>query len=195
MPVQFSLHAGLKSGRMKNYSMSKPKLISVLKKEDIDKIVAELAHRISKDYENRELVLICVLKGAFIFLADLIRCLTISAKVDFVRLASYESGTSSSGNVRMRKEIEIDVKNKDVLIVEDIIDSGLSMCTLLDYINSLLPRTVRICALIDKRERREFHVDIDYVGCAVEKGFLVGYGLDYAEEYRYLPGVYRLQTQ
>ena len=173
--------------------MSIPKLISVLKKEDIDKIVTELAHRISKDYENQDLVLIGVLKGAFIFLADLIRCLTISTKIDFVRLASYESGTSSSGNVRMRKELEVDIKNKDVLIVEDIIDSGLSMFTLIDYINSLHPRTVRICALIDKRERREIDIDIDYVGRVVEKGFLVGYGLDYAEEYRHLPGVYRLQ--
>jgi hypoxanthine phosphoribosyltransferase len=93
----------------------------------------------------------------------------------------------------MRKEIEVDVKNEDVLIVEDIIDSGLSMRTLIDYIKSLHPRTVRICALIDKRERRKFDVDIDYVGRVVEKGFLVGYGLDYAEEYRYLPAVYRLQ--
>ena len=173
--------------------MSTPNLISIFKKEDIDKIVAELAHRISKDYENRDLVLIGVLKGAFIFLADLIRCLTVSSKVDFVRLASYGSGTSSSGNVRMRKELEVDVKNKDVLIVEDIIDSGLSMRTLIDYINLLHPKTVRICALIDKQERREIDIDIDYVGRVIEKGFLVGYGLDYAEEYRHLPGVYHLQ--
>jgi hypoxanthine phosphoribosyltransferase len=174
--------------------MSAPNLICVLKKEDIDKIVAELAHRISKDYKHRELILIGVLKGAFVFLADLIRCLTIPAKIDFVRLASYESKTSSSGKVRMMKEIEIDVKSKDILIVEDIIDSGLSMCTLLDYINSLHPETVRVCALIDKRERREIDVDVDYVGHVVENGFLVGYGLDFAEEYRYLPGIYRLQS-
>ena len=175
--------------------MPTPNLIPVLKKEDICKIIAELAHRISKDYENRELVLVGVLKGAFIFLADLMRCLTISAKVGFVRIASYESRTSSSGSVRMGKEIELDVKNKDVLIVEDIIDSGLSMCTLIDYINSLHPRSVGICVLIDKRERREFDVDIDYVGRVIEEGFLVGYGLDFAEEYRYLPGVYRLQIE
>ena len=127
-------------------------------------------------------------------MADLIRCLTVPTKVDFIRLASYESSTTSSGNVRMRKELEIDVKNKDILIVEDIIDSGLSMRTLIDYIKSLYPRTVRICALIDKRERREFDIDIAYVGRVIEKGFLVGYGLDHAEEYRYLNGVYRLKT-
>ena len=174
--------------------MLPPNLISVLEKEDIDKIVAELATRISKDYENRELVLIGVLKGAFIFLADLIRCLTVPCKVDFVRLASYESSTTSAGTVCMRKELEVDVKNKDVLIVEDIIDSGLSMRTLIEYIESLHPQTVRICALIDKRERREFDIDIAYVGRVIEKGFLVGYGLDHAEEYRYLNGVYRLKT-
>jgi hypoxanthine phosphoribosyltransferase len=172
--------------------MSMPNLIPVLEKKKVKKTVTELAHRISKDYENLDLVLIGVLKGAFIFLADLLRCLTIPAEVDFVRLASYGSETASSGKVRLRKEIEIDVKNKDVLIVEDIIDSGLSMATLIDYINSLYPKSIRICALIDKRDRRKFDVDIDYVGVVVEEGFLVGYGLDYAEQYRYLPGVYRL---
>jgi hypoxanthine phosphoribosyltransferase len=174
--------------------MSTPNLICVLNKEDIDKIVSELAHRISTDYKNRELILIGVLKGAFIFLADLIRHLTISAKIDFVRLASHESKTSSSGTVRMRKEIEVDVKNKDFLIVEDIVDTGLSMCTLIDYMDSLHPRSVRICAMIDKRERREFEIDIDYVGRVIEKGFVVGYGIDYAEQYRYLPGIYRLDV-
>ena len=95
----------------------------------------------------------------------------------------------------MRKEIELDVNNKDVLIIEDIIDSGLSIDTLITYIRSLHPRTLRICALIDKRERRKIDFDINYIGRMVEKGFLVGYGLDYAENYRYLSGVYRLQTE
>ena len=173
----------------------KDNLICIMDKEDIEAIVAGIAHQISEDYKGREPILIGVLKGAFVFLADLIRHLTIPAKVDFVRLASYGPGSSSSGIVRMRKEIELDVNNKDVLIIEDIIDSGLSIDTLITYIRSLHPRTLRICALIDKRERRKIDFDINYIGRMVEKGFLVGYGLDYAENYRYLSGVYRLQTE
>ena len=167
-------------------------LVAVLKKKEIDLLVTTLARRISSDYEDRELVLIGVLKGAFIFLSDLIRSLTIPAKVDFVRLSSYGSDTSSSKNVRLTKDIEIDIGGKDVLIVEDIIDTGFSLKYLVGYLKQKEPRTIKICTLIDKHERREIDVNIDYIGQTVTKGFLVGYGLDYAEDYRNLPEVYHL---
>jgi len=169
-----------------------PKLVPVLTKDEIEHVVAELAQRISSDYQDRELVLIAVLKGAFIFLSDLIRQLTIPVKVDFIRIASYFSNTSSSGEIQLTKEIEIDINAKDVLIVEDIIDSGLTVDYILDYLKSFGPKTVKVCTLLDKTERRASDIQIDYAGRAVGKGFLVGYGLDYAEDYRYLPGVYDL---
>jgi hypoxanthine phosphoribosyltransferase len=169
-----------------------PKLVPVLTKDEIEHVVAELARRISSDYRDRELVLIAVLKGAFIFLADLIRQLTIPVKVDFIRIASYFSNTSSSGEIQLTKEIEIDIKGKDVLIVEDIIDSGLTVDYILNYLKSFGPNTVKVCTLLDKTERRESDIQIDYAGHAAGKGFLVGYGLDYAEDYRYLPDVYDL---
>ena len=170
-----------------------PDLIPVLSKEEIDAAVANLAKKLSADYENHELVLVGVLKGAFVFLADLIRHLTINVKVDFVRLASYGKKRSSSGEVRLTKELEIDIQNKDVLIVEDIVDTGLSLTFLVDYLTAFKPRTVRICTMIDKRERRETDIRVDYAACVVEKGYLVGYGLDYAEIYRNLPAVYDLK--
>jgi hypoxanthine phosphoribosyltransferase len=169
-----------------------PKLVPVLTKDEIEQVVAGLAQRISSDYQDRELVLVAVLKGAFIFLSDLIRQLTIPVKVDFIRIASYFSNTSSTGEIQLTKEIEIDIKGKDVLIVEDIIDSGLTVDYILDYLKSFGPKTVMVCTLLDKTERREKDINIAYAGHAVEKGFLVGYGLDYAEDYRYLPEVYNL---
>jgi hypoxanthine phosphoribosyltransferase len=168
-------------------------LIPVLSKEEIEAAVANLAKQISADYKNRELVLVGVLKGAFVFLADLFRHLTIEVKVDFVRLASYGVKRSSSGEVRLTKELEIDIQNKDVLIVEDIIDTGRSLTFLVDYLNSFKPRTVRICTMIDKRQRRETDIRVDYAAHVVDEGFLVGYGLDYAEAYRNLPAVYDLK--
>ena len=170
-----------------------PELIPVLSQEEIELAVANLAEKISADYRGRELVLVGVLKGAFVFLADLSRHMTIDVMVDFVRLTSYGMNRSSSGEVRLTKELEIDIENKDVLIIEDIIDTGLSLTFLVDYIQSFKPRSVRICTMIDKRERRETDIQIDYAAHVVEKGFLVGYGLDHAEIYRNLPAVYDLK--
>jgi len=170
-----------------------PDFIPVLERDDIEKLVVALASKISSDYEGRELVLIGVLKGAFIFLSDLVRHLTIPVKVDFVGASSYSSSTSSSGTIRLTKAIEIDLKDKDVLVVEDIVDTGLTLAYIVNYIKSFDPKTAKVCALIDKHERREAEVKIDYVCHEVEKGFLVGYGLDYAEEYRGLPGIYHLK--
>jgi hypoxanthine phosphoribosyltransferase len=170
-----------------------PELKPVLSQEEIEKTVSDLARQISHDYKDREVILVGVLKGAFVFLADLIRHLTIPVKIDFIRLASYGCNTSSCGTVCLTKEIEIDIGGKDVLVVEDIIDTGLSLEFLIGHLNTLKARSVRLCALIDKRERRKSDIVVDYVGRIIEKGFLVGYGLDYAEGYRHLPAVYDLQ--
>ena len=170
-----------------------PEFIPVLKKDDIDKMVVAVARKISSDYKDRELILIGVLKGSFVFLSDLIRNLSIPVKVDFVGVSSYSDKTSSSGKIQLTKNIEIDIKNKNVLVVEDIVDSGLTLAWLIDYLMSFEPETVNVCALLDKRERRKTQIQIDYTCHVVQEGFLVGYGLDYAEDYRNLPEIYHLK--
>lgn len=170
-----------------------PEIVSFLKREEIDSLVSDVAKRISSDCQGQELVLIGILKGAFIFLSDLIRKLTIPIEIDFIGASSYETGTSSSGKVRLTKEIEIDVENKDILIVEDIIDTGLTLSFLMDYLKSCGPKSLKVCTLLDKRERRIADVKIDYACRVLESGFLVGYGLDYAEKYRHLPEIFHLK--
>ena len=167
-------------------------MIPVLSKAEISQKVKDLAQRISEDYTGKELIVLGVLKGCFIFLADLIREITIPVQVDFVRLASYGSNTTSSGTIRITKEAELDIMDRDVLIVEDIIDSGVTIAYLLDHLKSFSPKSVKVCAFIDKSERREVQVSIDYAGIMVEQGFLVGYGLDFDEKYRALPAIYRI---
>jgi hypoxanthine phosphoribosyltransferase len=166
-----------------------PEFIPVLKKDDIDKMVVTVASKISSDYKDRELILIGVLKGSFVFLADLIRNLSIPVKVDFVGVSSYSDKTSSSGKIQLTKSIEIDIKNKNVLVVEDIVDSGLTLAWLIDYLMSFKPETVNVCAMIDKCERRETQIQIDYTCHTVKEGFR----LDYAEDYRNLPEIYHLK--
>jgi hypoxanthine phosphoribosyltransferase len=170
-----------------------PEFITVLKKDDIAEMVVAVAHKISSDYKDKELILIGVLKGSFVFLSDLIRNLSIPVKIDFVGLSSYGNKTSSSGKIQLTKSIEIDIKNKNVLVVEDIVDSGFTLAWLIDYLMSFKPETVNVCVLLDKSERREAQIQIDYTCHVVQEGFLVGYGLDYAEDYRNLPGIYHLK--
>ncbi len=171
-----------------------PELIPVLKKSDINNMVAQVARRISSDYQDHELILIGVLKGAFVFLSDLMLNLSIPVQVDFVGAASYGSDTSSSGRINLTKAVEIDVKNKDVLVVEDIVDTGLTLSYIIDYLKSFKPKTIKVCTLLDKRQRRQANVKIDYAcHIVVTEGFLVGYGLDYDEDYRNLPEIYHLQ--
>lgn len=169
-----------------------PELIPVLNKTEIEEKVSDLAQRISADYQDRETVLIGVLKGAFIFLSDLVRHITIPLKLGFVGVSSYGCGTFSSENIRLSKDIDIEVKNCDVLLVEDIIDTGLTAGYLIAHLMSFKPRTLKVCTLIDKRERRKAEIKIDYSGHVMESGFLVGYGLDYAENHRHLPDIYHL---
>ncbi len=167
-------------------------LTPVISKDDIEKSVIRIAQKISNDYKDRELVIIGVLKGAFIFLADITRNLTIPVKIDFVQASSYGSGTSSSGTIILKKDIEVDIKGKDVLIIEDIVDTGITLSYLIDHLKSFGAKTVRLCTFIDKHERRKTNVKVDYACHIVKEGFLVGYGLDYGEQYRELPEVYHL---
>lgn len=170
-----------------------PELVPVFTKDQIQKMVAAVARRISHDYRGRTLVLVGVLNGAFMFLADLVRELSIPVQIDFVRVASYGAGTASSGKINLTKDLELDIQNKDVLVIEDIVDTGLTLSCLIDHLKSFGPRSVRVCALLDKRERRERAVPVDYTCQVVKKGFLVGYGLDYAEDYRSLQEIYHLK--
>jgi hypoxanthine phosphoribosyltransferase len=161
----------------------------LLSKEEIAGIVRRLADRISSDYEGSNLVLVCVLKGAFIFLSDLVRCLRIPVEIDFVRLASYGAKMTSSGTIEITKDIETPIEGKDVLIIEDIVDSGRTLQFLRDRLSLSSPRTVRVCALLNKQARREVEIDADYVGKQIEDVFVVGYGIDFREAYRYLPEI------
>jgi len=170
-----------------------PEFIPVLTKDEIARLVRDLAGKISREYKGRDLVLIGVLNGAFVFLSDLIRELSIPVTIDFVRVSSYGSGTTSSGTITLSKDIDVDVKGKDVLLVEDIVDTGLTLAYLIDYMRSFGPNSVKVCTLLDKHERREQHVSVDYACWKIDEGFLVGYGLDYDEKYRELPGIYHLK--
>jgi len=166
----------------------------LLSPQEIDDKVAALAEQISRDYKDRDLVLIGVLKGAFMFLADLSRKLTIPATIDFVWCSSYGGGDTSTENVLRISGIRTDISGKDVLIVEDILDTGITIRDLLTYLRSFHPSSLGVCVFIDKHERRSTDVTADYAGHFAEKGFLVGYGLDYAEQYRHLPAVYEMTT-
>lgn len=171
-----------------------PEFISILKKTDIKQKITDVSNQISRDYQDRQLILIGVLKGAFIFLADLVRQLTIErVQIDFITAASYGTKMSSSGAIRLTKDIDIDIRGMDVLLVEDIVDTGITLSFLKDHLKKYEPKSIKFCTLIDKRERREKKIKVDYVCHVVEKGFIVGYGLDYAENYRNLPEIYDLK--
>jgi hypoxanthine phosphoribosyltransferase len=154
--------------------------------------VAALGEAIGRDYAGQDLVMVGVLKGVFIFMADLVRALPFPVEVDFVRLCSYGAGTTTSGEVHITKDVELSLRDRDVLIVEDIVDTGLTLAFLKDHLASHRPRSLKICCLIDKRERRELDIPLDYVGFPVAKGFLVGYGLDCGEGERTWPEIFVL---
>ncbi len=149
--------------------------------------IAELGAEISRDYAGRDLLLIGVLKGAVFFMADLMRELTVPCEIDFMAISSYGAGTDSSGVVRILKDLDINISGRDVLVVEDIIDSGLTLSYLVRSLKARKPATVEICALLTKPERREVEVPVAYVGFEIPNRFVIGYGLDFAERYRNLP--------
>ncbi len=161
----------------------------LLTKAVIDRRVRELAGEISRDYAGREILIVGVLKGAFIFMADLIRGLSIPCSVDFVRLVSYNDGSVSSGDVRITKDLETPIAGRDVLIVEDIVDTGITLSRLVEVLRERKPASLGVCTLLDKRASRRVPFTADYVGFTIPDGFVVGYGLDYNEKYRFLPDI------
>jgi hypoxanthine phosphoribosyltransferase len=170
-----------------------PELIPVITESQIQERIRKIAGAISTDYQGKDLVLVGILKGAFVFLSDLARNISIPFRVDFIRVSSYGKSMESSGNIQLLVPITEPVEGSHVLLVEDIVDTGLTLQYVRDYIRSLGVSSVEICALIDKTERRMIDTSVRYVCHHVQEGFLVGYGLDYAEQYRGLPAVYHLQ--
>ena len=161
--------------------------------DELQHRIRELGQAISRDYEGREPVLVCVLKGAVFFLSDLMRHIEIPCEVDFMAVASYGSATDSSGVVRILKDLDTSIEGRDVLIVEDIIDSGLTLQYLLRSLGARNPRSLEVCALLTKPERRKIDLDARYVGFEIPDKFAIGYGLDHGERYRNLPYVAALQ--
>ena len=159
----------------------------LLSEEQLQQRVRELGEEISKEYAGKEILMIGVLRGAVMFMADLARAIAVPVMIDFMAVSSYGTSTSSSGRVRILKALDEEVAGKHVLIVEDIIDSGLTLSYLVDNIKSRQPASVRICTLLNKPERRKVDLEVNYNGFVVPDEFVVGYGLDYAEKYRNLP--------
>ena len=155
--------------------------------EELKNRVAEIAAQIDKDYAGKEPVLISVLRGSFVFMADLVRQIHVPCTVDFMAVSSYGAGTSSSGQVKIVKDLSEQIEGKDLIVVEDILDSGNTLSYLLKLLQARKPASVRLCTLLDKPSRRVKEVELHYAGFSIPDYFVVGYGLDYAEKYRNLP--------
>lgn len=154
---------------------------------DLKALVADLGAKISEDYKDKNLLMVSVLKGSVVFMSDLMRAITIPCEIDFMSVSSYGNKTKSSGTVRILKDLDRDIQGYDLLIVEDILDSGKTLNYLMDLLYARNPKSIRICTLFDKPERREVDIFADYKGISVPDEFIVGYGLDFAEKYRNLP--------
>ena len=163
------------------------KIKQMLSEEQIAKKVVELAKRIEKDFEGEELLVVGILKGASIFVSDLIRKVNLDVNIDFMSVSSYGNGTQSSGIVKILKDLDVNIEGKNVLIVEDIIDSGLTLSNLVETLKTRNPKSLKLCTLLDKPQRRVVDIPVDYVGFVIEDKFIVGYGIDWAEKYRNLP--------
>jgi hypoxanthine phosphoribosyltransferase len=161
----------------------------LIEQEPLQQRIAELGAEISQEYEGRDLLLVGVLKGAVFFMADLMRELTVPCEIDFMAISSYGAATDSSGVVRILKDLDVNIAGRDVLVVEDIIDSGLTLSYLMRSLKARKPASLEICALLTKPERREIEVPVKFVGFEIPNKFVIGYGLDFAERYRNLPYV------
>jgi len=176
-----------------NIMNSNSKLNILYSRNQIDITVQRLAAEITRDFQYGNPLVIGILKGSFLFMADLVRQLDFSLHIEFVRLSSYGDRMESSGQVKMVQGLDYSVENRDILVLEDIVDTGLSVSFLLDYLKAKNPASVKICALIDKPSGRKVPVDIDYTGLIAPDKFLVGYGLDWDEKYRNLPDIYTIE--
>lgn len=167
----------------------------LISQEELEAKVKELGERISSDYAGKELLIVGILKGAVIFCADLVRHISIPVTMEFMAVSSYGDATQSSGAVMILKDLEINIADKHVLIVEDIVDTGLTLNYLLENLKARHPLSVKVCTLLDKPERRKVDIPVDYKGFVIPDAFVVGYGLDYGEKYRHLPYVCVLKPE
>jgi len=151
--------------------------------------VRDLGRKISEDYRGKDPIFIGILNGVVFFFADLVMALSIPARIDYIKASSYGSAMTSSGQIKMRKDVDLPVKDQELIIVEDIVDTGLTLKCIIETLRIRQPAGISVCALIDKQERRKQQVIIDYCGFTIESGFLVGYGLDFNEKFRYLPDI------
>ncbi len=165
----------------------KEKIELLISEEEVGKRIDELAKEIDADYKGKTLNIICILKGSVFFACELAKRLTIPVVFDFMQVSSYGNGTSTTGGVKIIKDLDTPIAGKEVLIIEDILDSGRTLCRLLSLLSVSNPASLRVCTLLDKPARREFPVDVDYNGFEIEDEFVVGFGLDYAQKYRNLP--------
>lgn len=162
---------------------------------EISEKIKELGRKITAYYKGEELTLVCILKGSVIFTADLARNIVLPVKLDFMSVSSYGSGTVSSGSINIKKDVDMPVEGKNILIVEDIVDSGRTLSYLVDYFKAKNPKSVNVCTLFDKPDRREYDVDVKWTGFVIPDEFIVGYGLDFDERYRTLPFVATLHFE
>ncbi len=164
----------------------------LISEEKLDNRITELANKIELDYEGKDLVVVCILNGAFVFCADLVRKVNNSIYVDFMKASSYGDSTVSSGNLKIDLDLKVDIEGKHVLLVEDIVDTGLTLTNILNRLGKRKPASIKLASLLYKPARNEFPLDIDYLGFSIDDLFVIGYGLDYAGKFRELPyiGVY-----
>lgn len=185
-------HAGwkfVKAGYLREGVTYQPQPKILFTEEEVAKAVRRLASEIRRDYQGKELLVIGILKGSFVFMADLIRELGLPVEVEFVKLSSYGAGKETSGRVRVVQGLVTPIKGRDILVIEDIIDTGLTVNFLLDYLRKKKPASLKLCTLLDKPARRKVPVPIDYLGFSVPDKFIVGYGIDWNEKFRYLADV------
>lgn len=169
-----------------------PEFIPLIEEEEIKTRTRTIGQQISKDYQDLDLVLVGILKGSFMFLADLSRQISIDHEIDLIGASSY-NGTTSTRQIVFTKQPDLELKGRDVLLVEDIVDTGNTLLKIIEFVRLLNPKSIKICTLIDKHERREVDIAVNYSCFSLEKGFIVGYGLDYNEKYRNLPAIYDLK--
>ncbi len=155
--------------------------------EQIQKRVKEIAAQLDEHFKGEQITFLCILKGSFMFFSDLLKYIKADVRIDFMQVSSYGSSTTSSGSIKIKKDLDVDIENRNVVVVEDIVDSGITLSNLKEYLLSKKPKDLKICAFLDKYERRVTDIDVDYIGYKIEDNFVVGYGLDYDEKFRSLP--------
>ena len=169
--------------------MRAPKIRVLLTQQEIAQKVKGLAEQVSRDYQGKKPLLVCILKGAVVFFSDFMRCLQLPVEIDFMSVSSYGKAKTSTGTIRIMKDLEMNIKNRDVIVIEDIVDTGLTLSYLRENLLTRGPRSLRMVTLLDKPDRREVDIEADYCGFCIPDEFVVGYGLDFNEKYRYLSDI------